>query len=166
MFEHRFKNILVILIILVLIVELCVSQTSKPKRKKPNRNRNRKKGQEVEQRVKCLSCYVDFRASKFSATDPCYNPYHNESFADRLFLTRCPVSSKGCVVDLYRMNGVLEKIDRRCGAPSGCKPFNISRTYGIMQTQYTYCCSGKVTEDDDEYDPDEHDNYRCPDGQH
>ena len=157
MFSKR-ERLLICLIAISLLIELSLSQT-KPKRRNRNRNRNRKQ-KEPEERLKCYSCYVDF-SLKFNPKNLCYNPNLNQSLTDTLLLTQCSPFTKFCTVDITRVNKVLAIIDRRCGLPT-CREICLQKGYGVERETCTYCCKGKLTEDDDEYDEYEAGNYTCP----
>src|SRR5882724_12319531 len=98
-------RIICLLLIILLIIDLSLSQTRKPKRKNRNRNRNRK-AKDLENRLKCYTCYVDF-SNKFDSKHLCYNPNMNETLTDTLLLTQCSPYTKFCTVDITRVNNVL-----------------------------------------------------------
>lgn len=162
MYLPRSRVILVLLLVVLIVMEMILGQSSGSKRKNRNRNRKRKKT-ESEPRVKCMTCYVDFRV-KFDPNSLCYNPTLNQTLADELYLSQCSPFTRYCTVDIGRINKVLGIIDRRCGPanPPQCHPFCFTKGYGVEMSVCTYCCDGKVTEDDDDYDPDIHANYTCP----
>lgn len=161
------KQILLILLLIAIICELSSQQNSKPKRKNRNKNRNRKKS-DVEEGITCLTCYVDFRRQPFKATHPCYNPGHNKTESNYLYLTRCPLNVKYCAVEITRANSVLQDVDRRCHQASDNQKDKVPidfcqiKGYGVVNKACTFFCPGIVTEDNPEYDPDVHDNFTCP----
>ncbi|XP_054157565.1 uncharacterized protein LOC128955912 [Oppia nitens] len=161
----REKRVISLLIILILFFDLCLCETTrKPKRRRPNRPKSRKKTDEPP-RIRCYTCYVDFRSTRFTDKNHCYNPYLNTSLTDTFQLTQCSQYAKYCTVDIMRINSVIAVIDRRCGV-STCRNICINKGYGVEFETCSYCCPGKLTEEDDDYDPDESDNYRCPNIEH
>ncbi len=90
-----------------------------------------------------------------------YNPSSNITLADQGHLTQCSPVTRFCTVDITRVNNVLAVVDRRCGL-STCRHFCLAKGYGVERETCTYCCGGKLREDDEGFDEDESDNYKCP----
>lgn len=149
------------------------SQNRKPARRRKPANRNRKKpNSDVPERINCYTCLADFKKipmsvfnpSNFIFTNLCYNPSANYTAADAEFLTKCSATTRFCVVDVTRMNDVLLSVDRRCGERNQLclgKPTCLAHGYGLVEETCTFCCGGRLTEDDPEYDEELHANYTC-----
>ena len=148
------------------------SQNRKPARRRKPANRNRKKPTDIPERINCYTCLADFKKipmsvfnpSNFIFTNLCYNPSANYTAADAEFLTKCSATTRFCVVDVTRMNDVLLSVDRRCGERNQLclgKPTCLAHGYGLVEETCTFCCGGRLTEDDPEYDEELHANYTC-----
>ncbi|KAI2809459.1 hypothetical protein RDWZM_003274 [Blomia tropicalis] len=159
------RNVLIWLILIGLFANVLINaqQRRRPnRRRKPSRN---KKDQDV--RLNCYTCYADFEKIPLTVFNPvnyiytnlCYNPAQNFTMADHEYLTRCASSTKYCMVDITRMNDVLLSVDRRCGG-STCRKTCLARGYGVIRETCTFCCGGRIPEDDPEYDEDF--VYKCP----
>lgn len=123
--------------------------------------------------VWCYTCFADFEKIPLSIFNPgsyiynnlCYNPALNYSLTDHEYLTKCSEPTRYCMVDITRLNGVLLSVDRRCGA-STCRKTCLSRGYGTIRETCTYCCGGRINEDNRLYNEEMHSIYRCPDEPH
>jgi hypothetical protein len=155
----KFYKIILFTILISILIELSLSQKKVDNRKKVNRNRG--KNLEPMERINCYSCYVDFTLQKFDNQHLCYNPSLNITLADQEHLTQCSPVTRFCTVDITRVNNVLAVVDRRCGL-STCRHFCLAKGYGVERETCTYCCGGKLREDDEGFDEDESDNYKCP----
>jgi len=159
MYSKLHKTILLSIVILILI-EISSSQR-RPNNRNRNRNRGRKPSDTPLERINCYSCYVDFTLQKFDNQHLCYNPNANITLADQEHLTQCSPVTRFCTVDITRVNNVLAIVDRRCGL-STCRHYCLSKGYGVDRETCTYCCAGKLNEDDENFDEDSNSNYRCP----
>lgn len=123
----------------------------------------------MDTRISCYTCYADFERIPYTQFNPvnyiytnlCYNPAINYTLTDSEYLTKCSSPTKHCMVDITRMNNVLLSVDRRCGS-STCRKTCLSRGYGVIRETCTFCCGGRVTENDPDYDEELHENYQCP----
>lgn len=163
--EHsRLIKLLTLIFCLLIIIDVIEGQS---KRRPSSRRRKPKPGQD--KRLQCYTCYADFEKVSSSIFNPgnyifnnlCYNIAQNYTAADAEFLTRCSTPTKYCMVDITRMNGVLLSVDRRCGGTT-CRNTCLARGYGVIRDTCTFCCGGRFTEDDPEYDEEIHANYKCP----
>lgn len=140
-----------------------------PARRRRPLNRNRKPGTGEPERINCYTCFADFEKipltifnpSNFIINNACYNPAVNYTLADAEYLTRCSATTRYCLVDVTRMNNVLLSVDRRCGERNQCRKTCLDRGYGLIKETCTFCCAGRVTEDDPGYDEELHANYTC-----
>lgn len=157
------------LLLLDLLLDTSAQQRRRPgtRRRKPNR---KPKPGDAPPAVNCYTCFADFEKIPLSVfnpahyifTNPCYNPSYNYTLADAEYLTRCSATTRYCMVDVTRMNDVLLSVDRRCGERNVCRKTCLARGYGLIKETCTFCCGGRVAEDDPEYDEELHANYTCP----
>jgi hypothetical protein len=156
-------KIILFTILISILIELSLSQRRGNNNQRKVNNRNR--GTNVEplpsKRINCYSCYVDFTLQKFDNQHLCYNPSLNITLADQEHLTQCSPVTRFCTVDITRVNNVLAVVDRRCGL-STCRHFCLAKGYGVERETCTYCCGGKLREDEEGFDQKESDNYKCP----
>lgn len=123
--------------------------------------------------IYCYTCYADFERVPLTVfnpvtyiyNNPCYNPALNYTLTDNEYLTKCSSTTKYCMVDVTRMNGVLISVDRRCGQ-STCRKTCLSRGYGVIRETCTFCCGGRINEDHPDYDEEIHSVYKCPNEPH
>ena len=141
------------------ILIMSLSQRRNDRRNR-NRNRGRKPNEPEMDRIHCYTCYLDFTLQRFDNLNSCYNPSLNITLAEQEHLTQCSPATRFCTVDITRVNDVLAIVDRRCGQ-STCQPLCVAKGYGIERQTCTYCCGGKLTEDDENFD-EENNNYKCP----
>ena len=165
------------LFMLMIVYDPVLSQQQQQRKPKPTRKRKppRRKGQKGanDNRLNCYTCYADFERIPLTVFNPvnyiynnlCYNPSQNYTLADHEYLTKCSGTTKFCMVDITRMNDVLLSVDRRCGGAT-CRKTCLDRGYGVIRETCTFCCGGRTTEDDPEYDEEQHDMYKCPNEAH
>lgn len=162
-------TLLILLLDLWIVLDSVSGQAVPRKRPTPKRRKPNRKKTDQPERINCYTCYADFEKIPLSVFNPvnyifnnlCYNPSTNYTMADSDYLTKCAPGTKFCMVDITRMNDVLLSVDRRCGGAT-CRKTCLARGYGVIRETCTFCCVGRVPEDDPEFDEDLHGNYKCP----